>query len=558
MHRLVAIIPLLLWIQTFGLLQNVAAKNLSDQVREFLRNRIEAAGIPPNVSVGEEVIHASVALPRFYEDRVYQPAWSDNDGPRHQADALINAIHEADREGLRPDDYHLSCIEAIVSEIRQHQSQRKSFNPRRLVDLDLLLSDAFLVYASHLLAGRINPETIDAEWHANRRDADLAIVLQTALDTNRIGETLKSLLPSQPGYARLRNALANYREIAANGGWPKIPDGRKVQMGDSGQRIRVLRARLIATGDLEQDSGVNGDLFDDVLENALRKFQERQGLDVDGILGPATLQALNVPVEQRVRQLELNLERWRWLPQNLRNRYILVNMANFELSVVEKDQAVMVMRVIVGKEYRRTPVFSGQMTYLVFNPYWHVPPAIAIKDKLPLIRKDPDYLVKQNMKAFQGWSADAKEIDPQSIDWSKVTAKNFTFRLRQDPGPSNALGRVKFMFPNRFNVYLHDTDSRELFEKTLRTFSSGCIRIEKPIELAEYLLRDDPKWTHETILAAIEKQVEQTVRLPRSIPVHLLYWTAWVDREGSLHFVRDIYGRDKRLDEALREKPPTA
>lgn len=558
MHRLVAIIPLVLWIQTFGLLQNVASENLSDQVREFLRNRIEAAGIPPNVSVGEEVIHASVALPRFYEDRVYQLAWSDNDGPRHQADALINAIHEADREGLRPDDYHLSCIEAIVSEIRQHQSQRKSYNPRRLVDLDLLLSDAFLVYASHLLAGRINPETIDAEWHANRREADLAIVLQTALDTNRIGETLKSLLPSQPGYARLRNALANYREIAAKGGWPRISAGPKMKRGERGERVLALRARLIATEDIQQNSGVGGDLFDDALEQALQRFQERYGLDVDGILGPATLEVLNVSAKERVTQIELNLERWRWLPQNLRNRYILVNMANFELSVVEKDQAVMVMRVIVGKEYRRTPVFSGQMTYLVFNPYWHVPPGIAIKDKLPLIRKDPDYLVKQNMKAFQGWGADAKEIDPQSIDWSKVTANNFTFRLRQDPGPSNALGRVKFMFPNRFNVYLHDTASRELFEKTLRTFSSGCIRIEKPIELAEYLLRDDPKWTHETILAAIEKQVEQTVRLPISIPVHLLYWTAWVDREGSLHFVRDIYGRDKRLDEALRKKPPTA
>jgi len=216
----------------------------------------------------------------------------------------------------------------------------------------------------------------------------------------------------------------------------------------------------------------------------------------------------------------------------------------------------MVMRVVVGTEYRRTPVFSDGMTYLVLCPYWHVPPNIAIQDKLPLIHKDPTYLTKQRIRVFQGWGADAEEIDPATIDWSKVTLENFVFRLRQDPGPWNALGRVKFMFPNKFNVYLHDTPSQELFGKATRTFSSGCIRIEKPIELAEYVMQGNPNWTRKTILAALETNIEQTVPLPEPIPVHLLYWTAWVDEEGSIQFRDDIYGRDKLLDKALREKPP--
>jgi len=218
---------------------------------------------------------------------------------------------------------------------------------------------------------------------------------------------------------------------------------------------------------------------------------------------------------------------------------------------VENGDPVMDMRVVVGKPYRHTPVFSGNMTYLVLNPYWHIPPSMAVKDKLPLIRKDPAYLKREKIRVLQDWGANAKELDPSTIDWSAVGPGRFPYRLRQDPGSKNALGRVKFMFPNRFNVYLHDTPSKELFARTERIFSSGCIRIEKPIELAEYLLRSDPTYTREHILQAIAKGTEQTVRLPAPMPVHVLYWTAWVDRDGKVQFRRDIYDRDKRLDAVL-------
>jgi murein L,D-transpeptidase YcbB/YkuD len=297
-------------------------------------------------------------------------------------------------------------------------------------------------------------------------------------------------------------------------------------------------------------------VFDEDLDTGVRHFQRRHGLDVDGVVGPATLSALNASADERVRRIEVNMERWRWLPQDLGRRYVIVNIANFELDVVEAEQEVMTMRVIVGRDYRRTPVFSGKMTYIVLSPYWHVPPSLAVKDILPQVRSDPGYLSRKGFKVFQGWGADTKEIDPGSVDWSKVTGTNFNYRFRQDPGPVNALGRVKFMLPNKFDVYLHDTPSPDLFEKSARAFSSGCIRIEKPIELVEYVLRGDPKWNRDAVLAAIDRRVEQTVQLREPIPVHLLYWTAWVDAAGTVHFRDDIYSRDKLLAEALAEKPP--
>jgi murein L,D-transpeptidase YcbB/YkuD len=279
-------------------------------------------------------------------------------------------------------------------------------------------------------------------------------------------------------------------------------------------------------------------------------------LDIDGVVGPATLSALNVPTAARVSQIEVNMERWRWLPEDLGRRYVFVNIANFELDVVEDKREVITMRAIVGRDYRRTPVFSDRMTYLVLSPFWNVPPSLAAQDILPQVRKDPNYLAQKGMRVFEGWGSDTKEIDPLSVDWSSITGKNLRYRFRQDPGPSNSLGRVKFMFPNKFNVYLHDTPSRDLFQKTARAFSSGCIRIENPIELSEYLLQGDPRWDQSAILAAIDRRIEQTVNLPEPIPVHLLYWTAWVDAAGIANFREDIYGRDKLVAEALAEKPP--
>ncbi|MGB2804793.1 MAG: L,D-transpeptidase family protein [Candidatus Zixiibacteriota bacterium] len=554
-HRLIFIAWLTLAVALTSP-RSPAAQGVSDQADELVRTRVEAAGTPPRITVARELIHASVALPLFYERRGYRLVWSGENGPLPLADTLILSLHEADAEGLRPSDYHLTKVRSIIQDLRQGWGSNDPGRLHKLVDLDLLLTDAFLVYGSHLLVGRVNPETIDPEWVANRRQADLAEILGRTVRTGRVAESLRNLLPPQPGYGRLKQALAECRKIDSIGGWPKVPHGPKLQKGDRGPRVAALRDRLAASGGMVPEQGDTAELFDDGLEEAVRRFQRRHGLQDDGVVGPASLAALNVTAEERARQIEINLERWRWLPQDLGEAYVLVNIANFELDVVKEDHPLMTMRAIVGKDYRRTPVFSDKITYLVLSPYWHVPPKLAVQDVLPQAHKDPNYLVSQKIRVYLGWGGDSKEINPKDIDWSKVTARNFAYRFRQDPGPKNALGRVKFMFPNKFDVYLHDTPSPELFGKAERTFSSGCIRIEKPIDLAEYLLRDDPKWRREEILAAIGRGVEQTVQLPHPVPIHLLYWTAWADEDGSVYFRKDIYDRDRLLDEALRERPP--
>ncbi|MCC6543880.1 MAG: L,D-transpeptidase family protein [Nitrospirae bacterium] len=539
-----------------GISDSYAVDN-SGQLSEILRNRIEAGGVPPEIVIGDDVICSSTILPLFYEKRNYKPAWTDENGLLYsQADDLVRMISEAGQEGLRPENYHLKKLEKMLSEVRKDYGKKLPLNPYKLVDLDLLLSDAFLVYGSHLWAGSINPETLDPKWNAAQKEIDLTEVLQSALDSRQVEKSLKGLLPVQSGYAGLQMILAVYKRISSQGGWPTLPSGPVMKKGDRGERIFMLRQRLIIAGDIDQSYQDNGDLFDDALEEGVLRFQKRHGLDLDGVVGIKTLAALNVPVKKRIQQIELNMERWRWLPNDLGMRFILVNIANFELDVFENDELIMNMRVIVGKEYRRTPVFTGSMTYLVLNPYWYVPASLAVRDIVPSIRKDPAYLTKNNMSVFQGYGADSKVIEPDNVDWKRINTRNFPYRFRQDPGPDNALGRIKFMFPNKFNVYLHDTPSRELFAKNVRTFSSGCIRIQQPVELAEYILRNDPKWKNENIMEDIGSGKEKSVWLSTPVPVHILYWTAWMDEDGVVQFRNDIYGRDAKLAKAMLEKPP--
>ncbi len=521
-------------------------------VQAYLRTMIEKeVGNRQFICRGRSICTAPM-IPLFYERRAFQPCWSRNGRLNAHTGELVSALGNADAEGLRPDDYHLFSIRFLLSKLDQLQGEGKFLTPEELVDLDLLLTDAFFLYGSHLHKGRINPETIDAQWIPGDYTADLAAILEKALVTSQgVTSALQRLRPPHDGYRRMIKALANLGDIAGRGGWPVVGTGFNLQKGMRHRGVYALRQRLMLSGDYDSSVVTSDNLYDEKLADAVLRFQQRHGLDVDGIVGQQTLAALNVPVESRIRQIKTNMERWRWLPHDLGQRYILVNIADFSLKVIDNSQEVLEARVVVGKPHRSTPVFSDSVEYLVFNPYWYLPETIIVEDVAPNMIANPDYLARKGIKVFAAASNEAQELDPATLDWAGVSKGNQPYRLRQEPGPLNALGRVKIMFPNKFSIYLHDTPSQELFQKTARGFSSGCIRVEHPVELVSYLLGKDPRWSPGNIRASMESGVRQVVFLPEQMPIHILYWTAWADEEGRLHFRNDIYDRDKLLSTAL-------
>jgi murein L,D-transpeptidase YcbB/YkuD len=516
----------------------------------LIEKRITEWSDPSADIVRGERIYAAVLVESFYKGRNYRPAWSQN-GHLVQVEALIRAVEDTYGDGLSPQYYHLAPIISLVDKVGQESAP----DSVQLSDLDILLTDAFLTLGCHLSAGCVNPVTIETEWFANSLKVDVSSVLEQALNKKQVREALMELRPQKDVYSRLRLALARYRELFSKGEWPLVSSGSRLKKGSRSDRVVELRKRLAASSDLLADEAMGGDLFDEKVEQSVIIFQKRHGLKIDGVVGRDTLDALDVPLKQRIRQMELNMERLRWILGNIEERFIVVNIANFRLDVIEHDKSILSMKVVVGKPYRRTPIFTAKMTYLVINPVWNIPDSIARKEILKKIKKDPHYLAEQNIKVFSGWRAQEQPIDAERIDWSKVTAKALPYRLRQEPGPLNALGTLKFMFPNKYDVYLHDTPAKNLFSDNVRAFSHGCTRIEKPLELAEYLLRDDPRWSQKELVAALEKGTEQIVQILRPLNVHVLYLTAWVDESGLVQFRNDIYGRDKSLDEALREQP---
>ena len=401
-----------------------------------------------------------------------------------------------------------------------------------------------VLWQASLAIEQVPPEAVSRPIGAR----DSALVIQEMLDAEAVDDAIRSAAAQDPAYQRLSAALERYRALAADGGWPEVPSGPTIQPAADDPRLATLARRLAISGDLADDQAwVESAGYDTVLQTAVSRFQARHGLEVDALVGRATLRALNVSVEQRINQIRVNLERARRRVHAGAEDFILVNIASFKAYVVRDGKIVWTTRVIVGDTEHKTPVFSAALKYVVVNPAWTVPYKIASEELLLEIKQDPDFFAKGN---YQLLDADGGVVDPTSVDWSSIRVGNFPFTLVQQPCAANQLGRIKFIFPNKYSVYMHDTPGEFLFTKARRAFSHGCIRVDAPLGLAEIVL-DGEGWSREQIESQIGSGETRTVYLSKPLLVVISYWTADVDDQGLINFYDDIYERDATILEAL-------
>ncbi len=515
---------------------SLCAEAGEDAVAARLRLRMDMFPMPDAVEVLDRRLLAPAAVRQFYSQRGHQPAWIDAEGGRLEARELLGLLSHARDHGLNPEDYHYSLLRHGLS-LLPAETNRLGL----AVDLDFLFTDAAIVYALHLQRGRLRRETLQTRLPDPDQAAELLGFLLEAYAAGRLTAAFRGLSPQDPGYLRLSRHLARLNAASAPA-WqlPAIAETRSWRAGMQSPWLDGLASHLgVATARGRFGPG---------LEEAIRALQRRNGVSPDGVIGPETRALLSRDPRHLRPRLAVNLERWRWQDTQAWARHVEVNIPAFSLSLYENGRPVARMKTIVGRPQRPTPEFSGTISYVVLNPYWNVPYKIASQDLLPDFKADPGSIERRGFELLQlerqGWQM----LDPAALDWARMTPANFTYRLRQRPGPRNALGRVKFMFPNPYAVYLHDTPQQHLFERTQRSFSAGCVRVQQPQLLLAWLGDGQIPWP----ISTRPQEWSQRVTLARPVPVRVLYRTAWVDEAGDLQLRADVYGRDEDLMLAMQ------
>jgi len=509
-------------------------------------------------SYGIDKLYKKRVVKRFYESIGYSYFWFANGlSINPQVESMIKAIEEAPLEAL--DDlsrYHYDEIIAYKMQIEEGSSDEKLLYKL----LDVLLTDAFFNLSHDLHNGlldykdfqkklkqRKEATEINYKWSTPKAEPDYINLLSSAYNANQIKSTLYNLVNHNFIYERLKETYINYKVLDANGGWVKIPKGKKLRYGSKGKRVDLLAKRLSVTGDL-QNYHENYTKFDKTLKEALKKYQKRMGLWVSGTLTAETRRSLNISVKAKLKLIKLNIEKARWETSPMKGRLILVNVPDFMLRFYEDERVILASRVVVGKKKNPTPIFSSVMSYVVLNPTWTVPDSIIKKEMLPKFKEDPGYLEGKKFKIYDGWGKNRKEIDPYSIDWEQYTDKDkIPYVFVREKGKENPLGIVKFMFPNNNAVYIHDTPSKSLFKKRVRAFSHGCIRLHNPQTLLELIANEHMSKGYKKINQLLKSGDNKSVGLDRKIPVHIRYYTVFVTDDGTVKFSRDIYKYDKIL-----------
>jgi murein L,D-transpeptidase YcbB/YkuD len=481
---------------------------------------------------------------KFYRERKFKLGWFKNHELVPQAEKMFSVISKSHEEGLDPKDYQLINLDERLKELQDAKKDTAKFNDLEK-KLDLALSATYFNFADDYYRGLVVPkENRGVEWDVKSNKIKLHKALMTVLGERKSKYPYAEFGSLHPEYANLKKALIRYREIQKNGGWPSIPSNTVLKPGQQSTVVPLLNKRLADLLPKTEGAAIDSSTYSPALVEAVKKFQQLHGQKPDGNIGPATVKLLNIPVQNRIRQIIINMERWRWIPKSFEPSYLFVNIPEYKLRVIENSKQVMDMNVIVGKVLHETPIFSDKLENVVLSPYWNIPPGILKDEIAPKVMSDPGFLNRMDMEivTFKG-----EPVSASSVDWSQAGNDNFQYIVRRRPGPKNDLGDVKFIFPNENNVYLHDTPHDELFSQSKRGFSHGCVRVERPLELATYLLKDVPGWDRGRIMSQINTREEKYVPVKRKLPIYLLYFTAAADANGNVQFHEDIYGHDQKL-----------